>query len=422
MALIDQRILIDAPTEAVWQVISDPMKLPKWHTGYSAVSVLTTLPGGVGARWRCTVRGGKDVIEQITGWVEGLGYEYTQVEGGPYRNSHGRIRLQAGPDGTTVQWTFSYEPKGLLGAVKNRLSGRRRTVEMMATSLRQLRREVDALGTRMSDTERAKVSIRGRMNADERAQYQRRYAPPQGTPVTPGESVPVVPSPSDVDLIPPAAVPSFVVGLTHEGEEPDYSHKADTKPKAPPGLREAIAEGGSSEPGRPSEDALFARPAEEPPSVPESMRVTPARGIPMPPPDDPFPAVEAPRLPVESTDPTPPRGISASDLKPPDELTDTGSRANLPPPTPKTDTGEISIWEAFGVRRPSEQNQAVLDDFLQTVHSRRIAARRVEGRIPKRPVRVRRLKIVIGLRSRLSLEAARVRLRRAILLDEGEQS
>jgi len=40
--LIDQRILIDAPPDAVWQVISDQSQLVRWHAGYTSVSVLTT--------------------------------------------------------------------------------------------------------------------------------------------------------------------------------------------------------------------------------------------------------------------------------------------------------------------------------------------------------------------------------------------
>jgi hypothetical protein len=93
------------------------------------------------------------------------------------------------------------------------------------------------------------------------------------------------------------------------------------------------------------------------------------------------------------------------------EAEEARQRAHLPPPTPQADTGEVSIWEIFGVKRPSEQDMAVLNDLVKSVQSRKLLARRVEGRIPKRPVPVRRLSVTLGLRMRLALHGARVRLR-----------
>ena len=54
MPLIDQRILIDAPPEVVWQVFSDQNQLAQWHAGVTSVSVLTTQQRGTGVRRRCT--------------------------------------------------------------------------------------------------------------------------------------------------------------------------------------------------------------------------------------------------------------------------------------------------------------------------------------------------------------------------------
>jgi hypothetical protein len=113
---------------------------------------------------------------------------------------------------------------------------------------------------------------------------------------------------------------------------------------------------------------------------------------------------EAPPVVPDSMKQTPPRGLTPSDLRPPEDA------AILPPPTPKTDTGEISIWEAFGLKRPSEQDQAVIDDLIRSVKLRTLEAKRMGGRLPKRPVHVRYMTIVLGLRLRLALQAVRVRL------------
>jgi uncharacterized protein YndB with AHSA1/START domain len=263
VALIDQRILIDAPPQTIWEFISDPDKLTRWHTGYGGVSVLTTQRAGAGTRRRCTpAGGGKDVIEEITTWVEGLGYEYRLADGGPYRTFQGRLRLQVVPDGTSVQWTISYHPKGLFGLLRDQLKGRRQLAQMMADSLRQLRRQVDLLGVRMDAEQRAKAGIQGRLDANARAQYQRRYAPPPGLE-TPVEDESGIPASSPVTLDSPA-VPSFVNELTDEIGEPDYSFKADTKPRPPEGLREATAQT-TSETG------------DTPPQVPTPVQVRPDR-------------------------------------------------------------------------------------------------------------------------------------------------
>jgi uncharacterized protein YndB with AHSA1/START domain len=473
VALIDQRILIDAPPQVIWEYISDPDRLTRWHAGYSGVSVLSTQRVGTGTRRRCTpAGGGKDVIEEITAWVDGLGYEYNLLEGGPYRSFQGRLRLQAGPDGTTVQWTISYHPKGLLGLIQNQLRGRRRLAQTMADSLRQLRRQIDMLGVRMDDTQRAKAGIQSRLDANERAQYQRRYAPPPGfetvepveaeAEIRPIEEQPPAPAPVTPE-VPMPAVPSFVADLTEEAGEPDYSHAADTKPRPPEGLREAIAAqqaaapiqetSESHEPAETSADTLPAPPeritppeparevlpvqppdltpaevqppvqpeaaAPEPqprPVEPEHRRPTPSHGIPVV-----RPAVtEARPDEPEETPAGPPREEARPEPVPGETAPAGDQRAGMPPQTPVHDTGEISIWEVFGVQRPSEQDTETLEALIQSVQKKKrmVAKRRARPRSTKRPTRVRRLDTVIGLRVWLALRAARIRLNKALYADE----
>lgn len=532
MTLIDQRILIDAPPQVVWDYISDPAKLTSWNAGYTNVSVLTTQQTGPGTRRRCTpANGKKDVIEEITHWVDGWGYEYTIVDGGPYRHYQGRLRLQAVPDGTSVQWIVSYRPKGPLGLLRDRLNGRRAVMVMMATSLRQLRRRIDELGVRMDADTRARVGMQGRLNADERAHYQRRYAPPPGleTPEgalagEPAADQPV-PAPPDAPAeIPTGPVPSFVAGLTSGLDEPDYASTADTEPRAPKGLREAIQAQQDSAP-LPDAAAQDIAPPEGAPSISASQEAPPQDSAPqeVPPPPTITPPVEraplakppaeeetrspfAPPIappvappaapPAESAvpdilpdyrrpappaepaapdvlpdyrRPTPPRGIpsvkrTADDSPPPEETSEppravpappvappaapvlpadsrpdmpsrvaespaTPARAmppvepsplrtaqempparrpDLPPPTPTTDTGEMSIWEVFGMTRPSEQDTAALNDLIHSVETRKKKdARRARRGGAKRPVRVRQMPAAVGLRLRLQMVRVR---------------
>ncbi|NLX08875.1 MAG: SRPBCC family protein [Chloroflexi bacterium] len=476
MALIDQRILINAPTDAVWSVLGDPARLTAWHAEYTGISILTTRPTGVGARWRCTLRSGKDIVEQITAWVDGLGYEYTIVEG-PFREFQGRLRLQAGPDGTSVQWTISYKPKGLFGLIRNLVSERKERAALMATSLRQLRREVDSLGVHMDDAVRARASIQGRLNADERAQYQRRYAPPEHVQAIIGgtaldqqlspesqdaageqpavEAVPAVPALPPADIIPPAPAPSFVAELADELDDEPREHLADTRPTPPVGLREAIADqpappiepppdepAVSPAPPVPAEEAQFARPqppepvppvepppvieppaevvaeAEPEPEPPPHARTTPPHGIPSVRPTAPPPSIEAPK--PLSQRPTPARGIPS--VQPRSRAEEPPRSPNLPPPTPQADTGEMSIWEAFGLRRPSEQDAEALDDLVRSVLEREDEPGEPKVRAAgRRKARVRVVSTVLGLRLWLALKGARVRLHRARLAERGRE-
>jgi hypothetical protein len=114
--------------------------------------------------------------------------------------------------------------------------------------------------------------------------------------------------------------------------------------------------------------------------------------------------------PPEASRPTPLRGIPTVQPSQPAVTADEGQLPGLPPPTPKTDTGEMSIWEVFGMRRPSEANQDALDYLVKSVQSKQRAARRIDGRMPKRPVRARYVKTAVGLRLRLIMASMRVRL------------
>ena len=489
MTLIDQRILIDAPPHLVWEYVSDPDKLARWHAGYSSVSVLTTQRTGTGTRRRCArTGGGKDIIEEITAWVDGLGYEYVLVEGGAYRSLQGRIRLQAGPDGTSVQWTMSYEPKGIFGALRDRFGGKGQEMAMMATSLRQLRRQIDELGQRMDESYRAKVSIQDRLNADERAQYQRRHPAPseievseveaEAVPEPAGEAVSErPPAPPPEHIAPPAETsadaqdtesidsapaepvtaptepalpvsgdegpaipePSFVTDLTVEPGDDDYSHAADTQPKPPEGLREVptAQPDESTGDGAPGDRIDAAeRPVAETVTEPaEELRspfARPVDDVPLPPPPEHIaPPAPAPVTPIEEEPdyrrPTPARGIPSvipampQDAPPPvdvEHMTEEQRRAaGLPPQTPKTDTGEISIWDVFGVPRPSKQDEAALQDLIKSVYEKEAALEKGQQR-QKRPAYVRRLPVVLGLRLRLALQAVRVRLHQSLFTEQ----
>lgn len=330
--LIDQRILIPAPTYAIWAVLADANQLPSWRIDCQKVEILTARQFGVGMRCRCTPPRGKPKIEEMLAWYEGLGYEYQVVENRAYRSYVGRLRLQAVPEGTIVQWTITYEPKGLLSRLMNKISGRAQLEEDCADSLRQLYRVIQALGYGAGSSPEAR---------------KRQTLQP---------------------------VQSIVRSSTQPIVVPAEEAAADTKPRKPEGLAEAIAakaEAGvpyaTTQPahGTPATaptdlaDVLPATPPppvleeELPPGMPEHLKVTPPQGI---------PKVDLSR--VRYADEV----GAENDLAPADEdLRQTQlMRPGLPPPTSKDDTGEISIWDAFGIKPPSRSDAEALDVLVKT--------------------------------------------------------
>jgi hypothetical protein len=120
----------------------------------------------------------------------------------------------------------------------------------------------------------------------------------------------------------------------------------------------------------------------------------------------------APEEAPASARPTPAHGIPSIERQVADQAGESRPPGTvIPPPTPRADTGDASIWEVFGVRRPSEEADDALQDLIQSVQARQ-AEERVTQRAVKRAVPVRQLHMVMGLRLRLALRAVRVHLGR----------
>lgn len=330
--LIDQRILIPAPANVIWGVLADQGQLPRWRVDCQQVAVLTTRQFGVGTRRRCVNPGGKDKVEEITAWYEGLGYEYTLVDSSIYKNWRGRMRLQAVPEGTIVQWTISYDYAGFFRRLLGRLTGAKGQIEDdCTTSLRQLRRTIEQMGHQVSGEQRKSRTLQPVQSVVSASQQMK--------PVT---------------------------------VEEVQTSAADTKPRKPEGLAEAIAAQQPEAPKTPPDSMTppvpvtpvippppEAAPSDTepkkakvglPPGMPESLKVTPPQGIPI---------ADVPRVRYADE-------VEAEEAPPPvkkDATTTQIVRPGLPPPT-GTDAG-ISIWEAFGLKPPSQQDAEVLNEIVR---------------------------------------------------------
>jgi len=218
MNILDQRVLIpNVSPEVVWATISNVAQNPAWQADCRSVSFLSTSHTGQGVRWRYTNEQGRECVVETTAWYEGLGYEYTFVDGAPYRTSRGRIRLQEVPEGTVVQWTFHYEPGGVLGGVRNAIASKRQLESAMADSLKMLSRYILQANAGRTVHE-AKSLMRDAPDYEARAKYQPRH--PSAAKVE-GTANPVIPEPpiGDEDTRPRVPLSSTEVAPTSVSAE-----------------------------------------------------------------------------------------------------------------------------------------------------------------------------------------------------------
>jgi uncharacterized membrane protein len=329
--VIDHAIQIPVAPNHVWELISNPENNPKWFTDCQSIAFLNSIRRGIGMRWRYKDKNGREYVTEITAWYEGLGFEYTIVDGVSYTPNKGRIRLQEVAEGTVVQWTFSYELTGLLGGLRNSLGIKRTLDTTIVESLRNLYRLAKDQYKEL-DVKNSKSLMRDAPNVQERATYQPKHpsvlqeGKPKPTP-TPAVSLPSVSN--DALYARPAIA------------EPPLADD-DTRPN-PAVQTPAIQADATPLPVAPSiaPTPVVAPPIPVAPTLAEiakpMVEVTPLVKTEDPPPPTTIPPVPAPTIATPTPEPIVPK-IDITKLD-------------------KRDTATISVFELFGLPKPSETNE-----------------------------------------------------------------
>lgn len=186
MNLIDHRILIPASPEHVWRFVGDLYRNVEWHVNAKNLSILTSLAKpGAGTRFRLSQQRGRDQVWEVTAWYDRFGYEYHIVEGSPFRQNKGLFRLQETPEGTVVQWTLNYSGGGLFGG------GGKAQEQIIIESLQKLYKLITR--SKEVDTFQAKSLMRDDPGVEARANYRPRHS--TSVPTESGEGVRVPKSP-----------------------------------------------------------------------------------------------------------------------------------------------------------------------------------------------------------------------------------
>jgi hypothetical protein len=320
-------------------------------------------------------------VLETTAWYEGLGYEYRIVDGAAFRENKGRIRLQEIAEGTVVEWTFSYEVAGVLGGVRNAMSVKRQTESVMIDSLKTLWKVIQKSSASDSPRE-VKSLMRDAPDYESRAHYRSRHLAKQEFEPSSldmqSESLAIVEPPvSEEDTRPR-------VGIAAEPPQGSEA-RAEAQREIPSDYADALLPVLQESSSVTDEAVSFARPAE----VPLLHQNHDSTKPPIRP--EPTPVMEPARDPEDS-------GTITKPIK----------REPLPP-IPIHDTGEISVFDLFGIPRPSQtqpMKPVILEEEANVVAP--VEVRSVEPIQPQESLSIGRIGLRIVARRRL------LRLRRPV--------
>lgn len=374
----------------MWEVVSDISRNPDWQLDCREVIFLTSKRSGPGLRWRYSDEKRREFVYEVSAWYAGLGYEYYFVDGPSFKDARGRIRLQEIPEGTIVQWTFSYEVAGMFSGVRDSAIDK-----LIQDSLRQLWQMLKTSPRALADHQ-AKSLMRDAPDVEARTAYQPRHpsavqeddaAPPTKSRPTPPpaswERVPDVPiqsEPSFLSEIPPERVLSEPP-VTHEDTKPNPVAITDSRRvitddaamipndlAVEPEFLGALEDLTRFEPP-PTSDATQPRSvSSDAPPVPIVSDTVPTKPMPEPEPD-PSSRVPSMNRHLEIADAMEP----VADLPvPPVEAVPPSVEAPITDKTPTVDDSDTlplpsqisaaedtrSIWEIFNVSRPSDIDDA----------------------------------------------------------------
>lgn len=112
MAVVRQRVRLAASPAAVWQLVTDFVRMPRWFLGVRRVECQAAKPGP-GVERELTTLLGHSYVERFTGWEFRRSFSWSVVTL-PWFAARWDARLQLVPSGsgTEISWRIEIDPKG----------------------------------------------------------------------------------------------------------------------------------------------------------------------------------------------------------------------------------------------------------------------------------------------------------------------
>jgi hypothetical protein len=327
MHVVDHAIVIPRKPSEVWAFLADIEKHTLWREDIVSISYLNSIRSDVGMRWRSVGKKRNERVVEIKTWYEGLGFEYTVIDGVSYLSNRGRIRLQEIAEGTLVQWTFHYETTGLMSSLRN-VTLRRNLSNEVVGDLRQLYKVVLETPSEQESFSPKSV-MRDAPSVEERLLLKTRSA-------------------SSMDKLEAKEASVDALSAIRFGDEPGASVEADYPPvreSAIAFLTEPEFDEGDTRPNPVIASVEHVEVLQDT-TAPDNQEADISSNDPSEQPPEP----QAPDLPIAAEE------ITLSDAVPdithrewqPAQDTETGSG-----PEP-VQAAEVSVFQLFGIPRPSE--------------------------------------------------------------------
>jgi uncharacterized protein YndB with AHSA1/START domain len=148
MASFEETITIDAPVETVWATLADIGSISEWNPGVRDSRATGDSPTGLGATRRCDLPAGRYLDEEVVEFVDGEALTMRITDSNVPMDAQIRFTIAATGDATLVTVAPEYSMKyGPLGAVMDRLGGRRMYRKGMHDLLEGLKNHVEGAPT-----------------------------------------------------------------------------------------------------------------------------------------------------------------------------------------------------------------------------------------------------------------------------------
>ena len=157
---VSAQVIIAAPCERVWEVVSDPTQALSFMSGVTRWEVVSEEPTGLGARYRMLLRVGSAEVGgliEIVEWAPERELAWTSVTGIDQR---GRFRLRTAGEGRTsleLRLAYGVAGSGLSGWVAEQVAAPAVTAHLRR-SVRRLNRLVEQQQMRERAAQRAGVT------------------------------------------------------------------------------------------------------------------------------------------------------------------------------------------------------------------------------------------------------------------------
>ena len=139
-----ERVIVHANPTAIWQVLADVERWPRWTPTVLAVEPLTNHGFHVGSRYRITQPKLRPAVYEVTECIPHQAFTWVVKSPGARMIADHRL---TGSDSSGTEVELSFSTEGLLGAILGTINAKRIN-DYVATEARSLKKHCETLAAK----------------------------------------------------------------------------------------------------------------------------------------------------------------------------------------------------------------------------------------------------------------------------------